>query len=262
LNHIAIFRRTLCIGLCAIYPAIIWTHALKNEYALMIFCDPVAGQESEFEIWWPAYVRSVATVPGVAVAEKFRRAEVRLRVGAQPLPAHLALLSITASDIAAVVREIDRRKTDGKIAMSTVVDEKTAREVAYRVEGVWEHKPASTGGAIYLQIVLADPVPGQAAEYNRWFDQSHGPQLASVHGVYEVKRGVRCDVALIPGEDAAGPAYLSAMHFQTRAILTFKEVLERAARNAITPSTSYDIAHAWRETYEQTGRFSRGTAKP
>jgi hypothetical protein len=254
-------RWLICCGLFFALPAALSGQSLRNEYILMLFYDPLAGHESEFESWWPTYLRDVAAVPGVTSAEDFRRASVRLRDGSQPLPAHLAYVSVFAADFGAVIRDIDQRMTSGRIKISPAVNMQAFRSMSYHQDGVWTHQPPAIRGHIFLQIVLANPTPGQEAEYDRWFAQNHGPQLASVPGVYEIDRGVRSNVTPIPGNAALPPLYLSAMRFETRAILAFKEDLEQAAKSYITPTTSYDLEHAWRETYQRTGSLLRGAAR-
>jgi hypothetical protein len=95
-----------------------------------------------------------------------------------------------------------------------------------------------------------DAMPGQDAEFQHWFLQSHGPQLASVPGVYEEDFASRSETLLSP-TSSSSPAYLSAMRFQTDSVPAFKDELEQRARSSITRTTTYDMAHAWRETYQQ-----------
>jgi hypothetical protein len=224
-----------------------------REYALLLFCDPVAGHESEFNVWWPEYLRRLAAVPGVVGVEDFRRAPIRLRDGAQALPAHLGYFSIAAPDLAAVVGNIAQQMKDGRIPLSPAVDMTTLRDFSYRREGHWTHEPPAVRGGIFMQTVLSNASSGQDAEYRHWFQQTHGPQLVAVPGVYEVEFGARTDVDLIAGEAAASPMYLSAMRFETPAILEFKAGLELAARSSVATTTSYDIQGTWRETYRRVG---------
>jgi hypothetical protein len=177
------------------------------------------------------------------------------------LPAHLTFFSISAHDLAPVIRDIDRRMKDGRILMSPAVDMQAIRNFSYHVEGLWKGNTPAARGDVFLQTVLSNATAGQDAEYRRWFQQSHGPQLAAVPGVFEVKLGARTHVDLIPGEAASSPTYLSAMRFETAAILAFNEGLERAAKSSITPTTSYDIEGTWRETFQRAGSPIRGAGK-
>src|SRR5258706_11767326 len=165
----AVTHRLFCACLCAIFPAILWGQSPGNEFVLMMFCDPVAGREAEFHSWWPGYIQSVAAVPGVTGAEDFRRAPVRLRDGAEPLPAHLAFFAISAPDFAAVIQDIGKRMKDGRILISPAVDTHATRDFSYHLEGVWTGNRPVTRGDVFLQTGLSNATAGQDAEYRRWF---------------------------------------------------------------------------------------------
>jgi hypothetical protein len=219
--------------------------ARTEEFLLLTFCDPEAEHDSEFTAWWPAFVRSVATMPGVTNAEEFRRAPVRLRAGAQPLPEHLAVFVVAANAADGVAREIGER-----VKASAAVDKSTLRNLSFHKIGSWKSPHPESHGEMFLQVVLMDAVPGQDEEFQHWFLQSHGPQLASVPGVYEEDFASRSGTVVSPTNS---PSYLSAMRFQTNSVPAFKDELEQAARSSITPTTTYDMAHAWRETYQRVG---------
>jgi hypothetical protein len=253
-------RRLFCLGVCSMVPTVIWGQSQKHEYILMILCSPIAGGESDFNRWWPTYLRSVARVPGVTIVEDFRRAKERLRTGSQALPAYLAYFYISAPDLTGVIQDINKRMGQGRIVMSPAVDKRTIRDFSYQRVGIWKSKTPATADATFMQIVLANPMPNQDAAFGRWFEQNHGPELVTVPGVYQIERGVRLDVNLIPGEAAASPASLSAMRFQTTSVPKLQERLELAAK-AFTnpPSPLYDVDHAWRETYQRLGAPVPGT---
>jgi hypothetical protein len=259
---IRIDRRLFCLGVCSMVPTIMWGQSQKHEYILMVLCDPIAGGESDFDAWWPTYLRSVAKVPGVTSAEDFRRAKERLRGGSQALPGHLAYVYISASDLSGVIQDINKRTQRGRIVMSPAVDKQTIRDFSYQRVGIWKSKTAATAGETFMQIVLANPMPNQEVEFGRWFAHSHGPELVTVAGVYQIERGVRLDVNLIPGEAAASPASLSAMRFQTTSVPELQERLELAAKGFTNPpSPLYDVDHAWRETYQRLGAPIPGTGQ-
>jgi hypothetical protein len=221
--------------------------ARTEEYFLLTFCDSEAGHDSEFAAWSPTFVRSVAALPGVTSAEEFRRAPVRLRAGAQPLPEHLAVFVVAASQADGLATEIGKR-----VNASPAVDKSTLRNLSFDKVGSWKSPHPESRGEMFLQVVLMDAAPGQDAEFQHWFLQSHGPQLASVPGVYEEDFASRSGT-LLSSTNSSSPAYLSAMRFQTDSIPAFKDELEQAARSSITPTTTYDMAHAWRETYQRVG---------
>jgi hypothetical protein len=242
MNIAASGRRLICVGLCAILSTNASSRAAGHEFVLLSFHDPVPGHESEFETSWPAFLHSAAAVPGVIRTEDFRRANIRLRDGAQPLPAHLAFFTISAADPAAVVQSIER------ISISAADDATLSRNLSYRREGIWKHRSPSNAGDVFLQIVLSNPAPGKDAEYRRWYQQNHGPELATVPGNYEIEFGSSTD-KVVSNAARTAPTYLSAMRFKTAAILAFKENLERES-GRLTKSISYDIEGSWRETYQ------------
>ena len=225
--------------------------ATRHTYLVLQFADPLPGKQSSFDAAWPAAMQKLLAVPGVRSLELYQRAAIRLRDGVQPLPAHLALLMLSSADLPGVLQGIGR--AGAMNGASSVTDPHSVRMLGYREEGLWAH-PAPEGSAdTYLQIVLADPMPGHAAEYDQWFRDRHGPQLVAVPGVYEVIRGMREDAAVSPPTDPPAPYSLSAMYFRAHDLQVFKAGLERAARDSITSSSAYDVEHAWRETYQRLG---------
>ncbi|HUO23786.1 MAG TPA: hypothetical protein VMU59_14830 [Caulobacteraceae bacterium] len=248
----SIGRRSVCVALGALWPTLALARSAGDDYLLLILCDAAGGREAEFDIGWSTYLRQLARLSEVTRVEDFRRAAIRLRGGAQPLPAFLGVVSVHTADFAAWVQALGQQERGGALAMGPAVDPASVRLLGYRETGVWSH-PAPEPGDQYLQLVFAEASPGRSAEYTAWFREHHGPELTQVPGVVQVTAAVRVSTASASGGGAAAPTYLSAMRFETPDILRFKDTLESAAKTTVSPSSAYDLAHAWRETYARRG---------
>ena len=123
----------------------------------------------------------------------------------------------------------------------------------YARRGLWT-APTKEGDA-YLQVVISQAMTGRDQEYLDWFAAHHGPELATVPGVFSVTLGADGSGQKLSGTPIEAPRYLSVMQFRTSDVQSFKTGLEAAAKTTITSGSAYDSARAWRETYVHRRSF-------
>lgn len=81
----------------------------------------------------------------------------------------------------------------------------------------------------YYALVFTSPVPGREADYNRWYDRQHGPDVVSIPGFVRAQRYVRSDLQMRP-DAPDSPPYLIVYEIVTGDLpAVFTEVNRRAA---------------------------------
>jgi hypothetical protein len=180
-----------------------------ETYYLLVFSNPVAGMEDEYNRWYSQqHQKDVVSIPGFITAQRFVASDIQLREGSKPPRKYLVMYKIMTDDLPAVYVEVDRRIAIGNTVMSPAYDRAHAMSVTYRAirpmiyhpgyqhgDGVTEgdrtterNQATSPKGEVYYQLVFSDPVEGEEAEYNRWYDAHHEPDVVSAPGFVEAQR--------------------------------------------------------------------------
>ena len=102
-------------------------------------------------------------------------------------------------------------------------------------------------------LVITNPVPGQEAEYNRWYTERHLPDVVAVPGMVAAQR------LRVTGESNLPGSYVAIYELETddpSAVLA--EVNARAGTNAMPLSPALDIARVTVALLEPiTGRIAK-----
>jgi hypothetical protein len=238
-------RCLLCIGLFTLISVNLWAQPSKGDkedLMLMIFCDPAAGHQAEFDAWWPTYLRELLSSGGLTHVETFQRANARLRrPSATHQPGYMAQFSLAAVDLQRVKQHL-------KNALSPLIDRDSERIYLYRHTGEWKSAAPEPAGDFYRQLVFGDALAGREEDFNRWYDGTHAADLVTVPGVVAVNRFVYFETVL--GSGPTPPKFLSMMDFKTESVEKFSDVLDSMGARFVN-TDSFDVTHAWRYLYEQ-----------
>lgn len=100
------------------------------------------------------------------------------------------------------------------------------------VTSVQAAEPGSTPQT-YFFLVFSDATAGQEAEYNRWYNDEHGPDVTSIPGFVSGQRFIYADQQL---REVAlkKPKYLIVYKIITADLAAVKEEITRRARNGQT----------------------------
>ena len=145
--------------------------------------------------------QDVVSIPGFVTAQRLVLSDVQLRES-KPLRKYLIMYKIVTSDLRSVYAEVDRRIKSGITRMSPAYDRPNSLNFTYKViRPVVYHKgdakSEQTGDSpIYYQFVFSDPTEAQEAEYNRWYDEHHEPEVVSAPGFVDAQRLVLSDIQL------------------------------------------------------------------
>ena len=148
---------------------------------MLTLVNPRPGREREYADWYEnCHLVEMVNVPSVS--------QGRFHTATSHRPSrwrHAALYELGA-DPAAALAEIAEYGKAGKIQPSTASDPSSrlmgiAMPMAERVG-----RPAHPDN--YLFVVLTNPVEGQDAEYNRWYNEEHVGDVLAVPGFVGVQR--------------------------------------------------------------------------
>jgi hypothetical protein len=186
------------------------TQNKAQTYYLLVFSNPVAGQEAEYNRWYSnRHQQDVVSIPGFKTAQRFVISDVQLRES-KPLRKYLIIYKIETGDLGSVYAEVNRRIETGVTVMSPAYDRANSMNFTYRaIRPLVFPRGSSTGGhkanasgalgsgaEVYFQIVFSDPAEGLEDEYNQWYDQHHELDVVSAPGFVEAQRFVLSDIQL------------------------------------------------------------------
>ena len=254
-----------CLGLCAALsaaPAAQTKDAIKGKadtYYYLVFSNPAAGKEEEYNTWYDTqHAQDVVAVPGFVTAQRFVVSETPLRT-TKPPAKYLVIYKIVTNDLEAVVAEVVRRLETGMTVLSPAFDRASSSGAIYKTIGpVIDHTgdaPPPPKGKVdtYYQLVLSNPVAGKEDEYNRWYDQQHGPDVASVPGFVNWQR-----LKFAHGGTRQGRAqyqYLVMYRIVTDNLpLVFDTFRQRSPKMATSPAFGDNVGY----TYKAWGPLIEG----
>jgi len=90
------------------------------QYKFLVFSNPVAGREDDYNDWYTnTHVAEVTAIPGFTGAQRFRLVPGE---GAQPDHRYLAIYDIESENVGEVMQELVVRGTSGGMQMSDAID--------------------------------------------------------------------------------------------------------------------------------------------
>lgn len=198
---------TVTLALAAVSASSSWAADAESTYDLMVFSNPVAGTEAEYNTWYDKqHAPDVVSVPGFVSAQRYVLSDQQLRPDAKGPTKYLVVFKIRTRDIASVYAEVGRRNREKLIAQSATFDRDSARNYTYRA--ITPLKSGARGDAAsaakgekseYLQLVFSDAAPGKEQAFNRWYNQQHAPMVASTPGFQSWQRFELAATQLAPG---------------------------------------------------------------
>jgi hypothetical protein len=239
------------------------THNRNAEtYYLLVFSNPVAGREDEYNKWYDGkHLADVTSVPGFVSGQRYVVNAAQLRDDAKPPRKYLAIYKIVTDDLASVFAEVNRRIDAGITVMSPAYDRSNSLSYTYKViRPMVEHSghtpdPAAARPQAYYQLVFTNPVPGREDEYNKWYDERHVPDVVGVPGFVNAQRLAASEVQLNRKNTEIRFRYLVMYKILSddvaSVIATFKQRSPTMVMSpAFGPSEGY--------TYKAIGRFIDG----
>jgi hypothetical protein len=244
---------SLAIGLLA---AAVAGSAATETYYFLVFSNPVAGHEDEYNHWYDQqHAQDVVAIPGFVSAQRFVKNDLPLyRMVDLQVPKYLIIYKIVTADVEAVFNEVNRRLASGETLISATFDRKTSVSYVYKpfrpeIKGAGgEPKGAKPGPQqTYYQVVFTAMVEGREPEFNLFYDKHHAPELAAIPGFVSAQRMILARPA-----SASIPAtkYLALFKVVTSDLAAVKEV---AAGPGFTKSPAFDTQATRGYTFRAIG---------
>jgi len=248
----------VAVGAASVVGAAAAPTAPAETYYLLVFNQPVAGQEQEYNRWYDRqHAPDVVSVPGFVRAQRYVFAGTQLRP-APAKPKYLVIYQIKTNDLAAVYAEVRRRLSTGETQISPTLDKDSGQNYTYRVlrPRLMGSQPDSQSGDLatvmgYAQIVFADPADGKDAEFNAWYDAHHAAEVLKVMGFTSGQRMVLADVQLAP-QQGPTPKYLTMFDIQSKNLARTLAEFQRLAPG-MTSSPAFDGTKVSGYTYQALG---------
>jgi hypothetical protein len=249
---------SLAVGLLA---AAVVGSAATETYYFLVFSNPVAGHEDEYNQWYDhQHAQDVVAIPGFVTAQRFVKNDLPLyRMVDVQVPKYLIIYKIVSADVEAVFREVNRRLESGETVISPTFDRKTSVSYVYKpfrpeIKGVGgEPKGAMPGPKqTYYQVVFTAMVEGREPEFNQFYDQHHAPELAAIPGFVSAQRMIlaRPATASIPATK-----YLAVFKVVTSDLAAVKAI---AAGPGFTKSPAFDTQGTRGYTFRAIGPVIEG----
>lgn len=164
------------IALSVLIAAALWTRLLPasdaivapaapiETYELLVFNQPVAGKESEYNRWYDTvHAPDVVSIPGFVRAQRYVIAPSQLLSGSEK-PKYLVIYEIRTGDLKSVYAEVNRRLSSGETKISPVLDKASGQMLTYRLvpPRLAGSQPDAQFGDLatiqgYVQLQIAEP---------------------------------------------------------------------------------------------------------
>jgi len=218
------------------------------EYRLIVFSRPTAGREAEFNDWYThRHVGDLLKVPGVVAGQRFRLAlDLSSPAG---VPPYLVIFDYRTRDLGGLASETIRRMQQKVFVPSDSMDYAALASAIYRPLGPMVRasapQPATpvAGKPVrhYVMVVLSNPVAGKEADYNRWYDSQHIPDVLRVPGFQSAQRFVAIEPVKAPTH--ALPGYFVRYEFDSAdPAATRDEIMRRIKDGRTRMSDAFDGA--------------------
>ncbi|MDE2372144.1 MAG: hypothetical protein KGN16_24465 [Burkholderiales bacterium] len=217
-----------------------------REFMLVAFAEPVAGQEAEFNRWYDReHLPAMLAVPGMRSAERWQAAKAD--TPESRLPREVATYHAFGADWPAIDAGIRARYAEGLLRPSRAFDTATVVSLVYEplggalgadeVAGSTPAPRSADGAEIrhYAMFVAIDAVPGREAEFNRWYDEQHLPDVLRIPGFRSARRYRLIDARQPPCRSAQPmPKYLAWFEFDSTNLAGTIAELKRRVHSGIT----------------------------
>jgi hypothetical protein len=195
-----------------------------------------ADRDAEYAQWFDGPHRcALAHLRGFESADRY---EVAAQQIMPDIPQPWRFLSVYDFDLPAP--EIDIPALGPLIAEArdacNIADDETERLYTYRLYSDWkgspnwqQHEPFSG-----VSIILANYVPGRAAEYHKWYDEVHSVEVTNVPGHVAMKRGELSPLQIEPRHYCPGDQIILCAQQTDDLLFTIRDFSMRA--RGVSPS--------------------------
>jgi hypothetical protein len=225
-----------------------------ETYYAFVFNGPNPGQEEEYNRWYnEEHAPDVVSVPGFVSAQRFKRSPAQMRANAAESPAYLVLYKIVTDDLPAVYAEVNRRAGNGQTRMSKTMARGGGMNVTYRLTtpesaAGAKAKGAKAGTQTYYHIVMSDSKPGEESALDKWYVDSHGPDMNKLPDSVGYWFGTLSPVQMTP--ETKFQRHVSVFHIESG---NMAGVAEAFGKTAPTMTAGPAMANVWGYTYQAIG---------
>jgi len=170
-----------------------------QTYYYVIVNNPVPGKEREYLTWYDnRHIIDVVAIPGFVNGQRFVRNETQMYPGVMPhLPRYLTLYTVRTDNLEAVNADIMNRIRTGvtKFESPSVIEPGTGVGYWYRFNAPEIKRvipqPASLAGqklVNYKHMVFMNALEGKQAEWEKWYDEIHSPEMLTGPGFLSSQR--------------------------------------------------------------------------
>jgi hypothetical protein len=194
------------------------------------------GREAEYAEWFDGAHRcALAHLRGFKAADRY---EVAIEQIMPDIPQPWRYLSVYDFDLPAP--EIDIPALGPLIAEArdagVIADDDTERVYTYRLYADWKGSPNWQRAEPFsgVSIILANFVPGRAAEYHKWYDEVHSVEVTNVPGHVAMKRGELSPLQIEPRHYCPGDQLILCAQQTDDLLFTIRDFSMRA--RGVSPS--------------------------
>jgi hypothetical protein len=158
---------------------------------MCVMTSPVSGREEDFQRWYDdQHVPDVMRVPGFVTGQRLRLSAIQHK--APPFPQrYFAIYDLETEDLAGLNAEIVRRVGGPEMPMSDAIAPPVVRFFLDPVTPRWVTDAARVNVPPknrHMMCVMTSPAPGKEAEFTRWYDEQHIPDLLRLPGLVAGQR--------------------------------------------------------------------------
>ncbi len=156
-----------------------------GKHMLVVFTNPVEGQEDEYNRWYSEqHIKDVVAVPGFRAAERFK---TQVRMTGELNHGYVALYEMDADTLQ------EAEATMGRLSNTEmpISDALNRTDVAVGIFEAWSPvvtPPNAKPEGTYRFIAMTDALDGREAEYSEWYNTVHLQDVSSVPGFTSGRR--------------------------------------------------------------------------
>lgn len=154
------------------------------RHVQIVLSNPVsADRDREFNDWYSQqHIPDLMRLPGFMAAQRYR---LSLAFAGRVPWSHAVLYDLECEDLGTMLTELVDAHGDGRIAVSDVLDPASLTALVFSPLGGFQGVP---GRRRQVFAALSRPAAGQEAEFNRWYDGRHVPDVIRVPGIFGAAR--------------------------------------------------------------------------
>ncbi len=156
---------------------------------MIVFSSPVPGQEEAYVGWYvDRHLPDILKFPGVRSGQFFKAVDGGTGVKWR----HMGVYEIDDGSAGQILADIDRLRGTPAMMTSDALDRTSVSMLFGEAIRPWVAADGAKADAElhapYRMVGLGRPVEGQQAEFDRWFDEEHLPDLLAIPGFAGVQR--------------------------------------------------------------------------